>query len=67
MTTYNVTIPIGGHAYLVIEAESEDEAISKAMDEVTLAHVDNWEALTRVNKGNVCYFPSPWEAEASED
>lgn len=64
MKTYEVTIPIAGHAFLTIEASSEREAIEKAMDEVTLKDVENWECLEQFNKGNVCYCPSPWKAEA---
>lgn len=67
MKTYNVTLPIGGHAFLTVEANSEEEAIDAAMNEVTLQHLEDWEVLTQVNRGNVCYFPSPWQAEAIEE
>lgn len=65
--TWYVTLPIAGHAYLSVEANSEEEAIEKAFGEVTLTHIENWEALDRFNQGNVCYCPHPWEAEATEE
>jgi len=64
MAVYNVIIPIAGHAYKSVEADSEKEAIELAMSEVTIDDIDEWEALTRFNQGNVCYCPSPWEAKA---
>lgn len=63
MKTWSVTLPIGGHAYLVVEAETEEEAIEKAETVVTLTDIEEWETLSRVNSGNVCHFPSPWEIE----
>ena len=65
MKEYEVTLPIAGHAYVTIEAESEEEAIEKAMDIVTLRDVDHWEALERFNQGNICFCPQPWHAEAA--
>ena len=62
--TYEVTIPIAGHAYLTVEANSEEEAIDIAFGEVSLKDVEEWEALQQFNRGNVCYCPTPWEAEA---
>lgn len=67
MSTYNVTLPIAGHAYLSVEAESERDAIQKALDEVTMDHIETWEAVERFNEGMVCYCPHPWEAEAEAD
>jgi hypothetical protein len=64
--TYSVTLPIAGHAFLEVEASSEAEAIEKAMEVVTMDHIESWEALDQFNRGNVCYCPSPWEAEAQE-
>ena len=67
MPTYNVTIPIAGHAFKTVEADSEEEAIEKAMEEVSIDEIDEWGPLMRFNQGNVCYCPSPWEAEAELD
>ncbi len=64
MKTYAVKLPISGVAYLEIEAETEREAIDKAFEEVTLDHVEEWEALEQINRGNTCYAMQPWEAEA---
>ena len=67
MKTWEVTVPIAGHAYITVEAESEEEAIEKAIDEVTLDEIDHWEALERFNQGNICFCPQPWEAEAEPE
>ena len=64
MKEYNVVLPIAGHAYVTVEAESSEDAIEKAMEIVTIDNVEEWEALEQFNQGNVCYCPSPWEAEA---
>lgn len=66
MKTYNVTIPIAGHAVVQVEANSEEEAIQLAMesDQLALKSIEYWEPLERFNEGNVCYCPQPWEAEA---
>ena len=62
--TYSVTVPIAGHAFIEIEADSEEEAIELAINEVTLENIEEWTSLAQFNRGNVCYCPSPWEAEA---
>ena len=64
MAEYNVTIPIAGHIYKTVEADSEAEAIDKAMESVSIDDLGDWEPLIQFNRGNVCYCPSPWEAEA---
>ena len=66
MREYEVTIPIAGHAYLTVQAESEEEAIQIAISEASLSQVDNWEPLDRFHQGNVCYCPQPWTAEAKD-
>lgn len=63
---YEVTIPIAGHAFLTVEADSEESAIEEAMNVVTIDDVEEWEALDQFNQGNICYFPMPWEAEANQ-
>ena len=65
--TYTVTIPIGGHAIISVEATNEDEAKEIAMDSVTNEHLETWDCLERINRGNVCYFPQPWEIEVIEE
>jgi hypothetical protein len=61
---YSVKIPIAGHAFVEVEADSEEEAIEKAIEEATISHVEEWEAIKQFNQGNVCYCPRPWVAEA---
>lgn len=60
---YNVILPIAGHAYVTVEAESEEEAIEKAFEVEKFDEIE-WEMLEQFNRGNVCYCPSPWEAVA---
>ncbi len=38
-----------------VEAENEDEAISKAVDEVNIGHLTEWESCAQIVKGNVFY------------
>lgn len=64
---YNVTIPIAGHAHMTVIADSEEAAIEKAMEDVRLENVEEWEPLEQFNQGNVCYCPQPWEAVAELD
>lgn len=64
MPTYNVTLPIAGHAFVEVEADSEEAAIEAALDAVTRDDIEEWEALREFNRGNVCNCPSPWEATA---
>lgn len=64
MPIFHVTVPIAGHASLTVEAENEKDAIDAAMDQVTKNDIEEWEALPMFHQGNVCYCPSPWEAEA---
>ncbi len=67
MKSYSVTIPIAGHAYITLEADSEEEAIEKAMESVSINDIAEWEPMKQFNQGNVCYCPHPWEAEAKEE
>ncbi len=39
---YNVVLPIAGHAYVTVEAESSEDAIEKAMEIVTIDNVEEW-------------------------
>lgn len=64
---YGVLVPIAGHAYVQVTAENEEEAIELALDDVELGDIEEFEALRSVNSGNVCYFPSPWEATAEAE
>lgn len=66
MATYLVKIPIAGHAYVEVEADNEDAAKSVALDTVDTIHIESWKPLRKVNTGNVCHFPTPWEIEVEE-
>lgn len=55
MKNYQVTVPITGIAFISVQAESEQEAIQKAMDNVTINEVESWEAHEHIVKGNVFY------------
>ena len=67
--TYDVIIPIGGHITITVEAEDKDQAITAALEKrlspEEIADAE-WEMLDKVNNGNVCHFPLPWEVEAIE-
>ena len=65
MKTYGVRLPVAGHVYVEVEAESEEDAIDKAFEEsYTVDDLVEWETLRQFNQGNVCYCPHPWEADA---
>lgn len=66
MKTFNVVIPIAGHAYVEVEAEDEEAAIEKAMEEVSREDIEDWENLHQFNRGNICYCPKPWEITVKE-
>lgn len=66
MKTYGVTVPITGHAFIEVEAESEDDAIREALESISLEHIESWEAIRAVNTGNICHCMTPWEADAVE-
>ncbi len=65
--SYTVIIPIAGHAFVDVEATSEDEAKDKAFNSVDKHHIEEWEALEQFNRGNVCFCPSPWNVEIEEN
>ncbi len=61
---YEVTLPMAGHLFLSVMAASKEDAIEKAMQEVSINDLGEWEPMVRFNQGNVCYCPHPWEAHA---
>lgn len=67
MPLYNVTLPMAGHAFVQVEADNEEAAITAAMDQVEMKDIEEWEVLSRVTSGNVCHFPTPWEPQAELD
>ena len=67
LRTYLITLPIAGHAVVVIDAIDEKSAIEKAMEEVTIEDFEDWEVLRQFNQSNVCYCPRPWEVEVIDE
>jgi hypothetical protein len=65
MKEYCVSVPIAGYAVIVVEAEDEDGAIEKALDEVSLSNIESWEALEHICEGN-CFNGPLNDAEAEE-
>ncbi|MCP3681275.1 MAG: hypothetical protein GY861_01165 [bacterium] len=66
MKTYGVMIPIAGHCFVEVEAESEEQAKSKAFEKISLDDIDDWEPLEQFNTGSVCHCPTPREIEIDE-
>ena len=64
---YQVQLPIAGHAFIDVEADSRADAIQKALGAVTRDHIEEWEAIEQFNEGNVCYCPHPWEAVVADE
>lgn len=66
MKNYDVCLPIAGHVWVQVEADSREEAIDKAVhkEDISLEDVEDWEVLRAFNRGNVCYCNKPWEATA---
>lgn len=65
MKEWEVTIPIAGHASVIVEANTEAEAIKKAKKSVTTKDIQEWEVWESC-QGNVCYFPTPWDPHAED-
>lgn len=59
-----VTVPVAGHLTFEIQASTEAAAIEKALHTSPDLGELTYETLTSFHKGNVCYCPSPWKAEA---
>ena len=55
MKQFSIAMPLTGIAYKVVEAETEDDAISIFLNEVTLEDVEEWECVQNIVKGNVFY------------
>jgi hypothetical protein len=56
MKTYYVSIPFTGYTVVVVEAETEKEAIEKAWDspDLTISKAEEAEFHDKVTYGNVC-------------
>jgi hypothetical protein len=67
MKKFSVNVPISGYINLEVKADSEEDAIEKALSSVDL-NLDNiveWEGHEHLNEGNVCHAIF-WNAEAEE-
>lgn len=73
MSLKNVILPIAGMVVVRVEADSDEEAIEKAInsgwsidfnsdDGVELLEID---AFEKIVQGNICYAPQ-WEAEVED-
>ena len=65
MAKYLVTLPVGGHIHVEVEAESANAAIEAAMlMDFRNSDIEEWDVLEKVSRGNVLYFPQPSSADA---
>lgn len=53
MKNYTVSVPISGYICIDVEANSEQEAITKAFEEATLEDLEEWEMHECIVEGNV--------------
>lgn len=67
MKKYFVTVPISGYASIEVEANTEEEAINKAINsnDLNLGNIAEWDAHAHINEGNVCNAIL-WNAVAEE-
>lgn len=65
MKKYMVTIPVAGHLNFEVKANSEEEAIEKALStEWSLEDIIELDAYEKLIEGNVCHV---YEYEASAE
>ena len=57
MKEYCVSVPIAGYAIRYVEAGSEEAAIERALSEVQLSDMEEWDALRQIVAGNVFCGP----------
>lgn len=64
MTIYVVAVPVTGVIYKEVCADSEEEAVETALNELDyeLEDIEEWEIHRHVVKGNVCYA-TQWDIE----
>lgn len=53
MATYTVYVPFTGYCTVEVEADNEEEAIQKALDEADINDPTEWEATRKIVQGNV--------------
>ena len=66
MGKYLVIVPVAGHAFIEVEADSPNEAEVLAFERLGPENLEDWEPLEAFNEGNVCHCPFPWEVEVEE-
>lgn len=59
MTEYCVSVPIVGFAVVVVDAENKKEAIEKALEDVELSDVEEWDPVEEIVSGNCLNFSTP--------
>ena len=57
MKEYTVLVPITGYVEVIVDAESEQDAIDKAMDDedINLDDVVEWDMTQHITEGNIFY------------
>lgn len=57
MKEYDVCIPISGKIWVTVEAETQQEAIEKALssEQICRDNLEEWEAHTKIVQGNIFY------------
>jgi len=68
MAEYEVKLPITGFIYTMVEAESEEEAIKKAICEgnYTFNDIEEWDVREKVIEGNFWHGVGSPRASATE-
>ena len=64
MSDYEVTVPIAGCSVTTVEADDEESAIQKAIEDLSSEYFEGWEAHDCFTQGNLCLRISPRDAEA---
>ena len=62
---FEVTLPINGVVYLTVTAESQEEAIDKALESYEPSDLESWSAYKHLVRGNIFYGECS-DAEAVE-
>ena len=64
LKNWDVSLPMSGKLFVTVEAESEEDAIEKALNsDLTTDMLEEWEAHEKICEGNVCHAVH-WDAEA---
>lgn len=55
MKTYYVDLPVSGRVAVEVEADSEEEAIDKALNSYSIDNLEEWSAERHLVQGNIFY------------